>query len=96
MITRAGTYSQIKGASVSSPCLVATTNSITLSGTQTIDGVAVNVEDRVLVKNQSPGSDNGIYIVSDGAWSRAVDMSLTIDVFQGLQVYINSGTTTSP
>ena len=94
MITRIGTYSQVKGVSVSSPCLVATTCPITLSNTQTIDGVSVSVGDRVLVKNQSTGSDNGIYVVSVGAWDRAVDMSLDDDVFQGLQVYINSGTTT--
>jgi phage tail sheath gpL-like len=39
MITRISTYSQIKGVSVSNPCLVATVGSITLSGTQTIDGI---------------------------------------------------------
>jgi hypothetical protein len=58
MITRISSYSRIKGVSVSSPCLVATIDSITLSGTQTIDGVVVNVGDRVLVKNQSPASAN--------------------------------------
>ena len=94
MITRISTYSQIKGVSVSNPCLVATVGSITLSGTQTIDGIFVNNGDRVLVKNQSPASANGIYVVSEGAWSRAVDMSIDEDVFQGLQTYINSGTTT--
>ena len=52
---------------------VATTANITLSGTQTIDGVAVVVGDRVLVKDQSTASQNGVYIVSLGTWSRASD-----------------------
>jgi len=94
-ITRLGTYAQIKGSSLKLPCRVATTGAITLSGTQTIDGIAVVAGDRVLVKNQGTGSTNGIYIVAAGAWSRAVDMSLNDDVFQGLSVYINLGTTNS-
>jgi len=52
---------------------VATTANITLSGTQTIDGVAVNVGDRVLVKNQTDQTKNGIYQVSAGAWTRTGD-----------------------
>lgn len=52
---------------------VATTANITLSGTQTIDGVAVIAGDRVLVKNQTTTSQNGVYVVAAGAWSRATD-----------------------
>lgn len=51
----------------------ATTANITLSGTQTIDGVVLIAGDRVLVKNQTTASDNGIYIVSSGSWSRSSD-----------------------
>lgn len=51
----------------------ATTANITLSGTQTIDGIAVIVGDRVLVKNQTTGSQNGIYVVAAGAWTRTTD-----------------------
>ena len=47
--------------------------SITLSGEQTIDGVAVKAGDRVLVKDQAQAYQNGIYIVSTGAWTRAPD-----------------------
>lgn len=47
---------------------VATTADITLSGTQTIDGVALSVDDLVLVKNQSTTADNGVYAVKSGAW----------------------------
>lgn len=50
-----------------------TTANITLSGTQTIDGVSVVAGDRVLVKNQTTQSQNGIYIVSASSWFRADD-----------------------
>ncbi len=47
---------------------------ITLSGTQTVDDLVVEDLDRVLVKNQTTASDNGIYVVSTtSAWSRASD-----------------------
>jgi hypothetical protein len=59
---------------------VATTANITLSGTQTIDGIAVVVGDRVLVKDQSTQSANGIYTVASGAWARATDMDSWIEV----------------
>jgi hypothetical protein len=51
----------------------ATTANITLSGAQTIDGVSVVAGDRVLVKNQSTASQNGIYDVASGAWTRSSD-----------------------
>lgn len=54
---------------------VATTANITLSGTQTIDGVTVAVGNRVLVKNQTAGAENGIYLVASGAWTRTADAS---------------------
>ncbi|NDD85356.1 hypothetical protein EBZ38_13925, partial [bacterium] len=44
------------GLDVKASVRVATTANITLSGTQTIDGVSVIAGDRVLVKNQSTAS----------------------------------------
>ena len=52
---------------------VATTANITLSGTQTVDGFILSIGDRVLVKNQTTQSQNGIYIVAAGAWTRSTD-----------------------
>ena len=43
-----------------------TTENITLSGTQTIDGIAVVSDNRILVKNQTTASENGIYLVKAG------------------------------
>ena len=75
------------------PCRVATTAAITLSGEQTIDGVAIVAGDRVLVKNQSSAVDNGIYIASTGAWSRAEDFNGSRDARNGTLVHVTSGTT---
>lgn len=71
----------------------ATTASITLSGTQTIDGVACIAGNRVLVKNQGTASQNGIYVVAAGAWSRSADALADADVTSGLTVFVSEGTT---
>jgi hypothetical protein len=73
-------------------CRVATTSNITLSGTQTIDGIALSIGDRVLVKDQSTGSQNGIYEVASGAWSRAPDADSWNDLV-GARTTIEQGTT---
>lgn len=51
----------------------ATTANITLSGTQTVDGVALIAGDRILVKNQTTATGNGIYLVASGGWTRSLD-----------------------
>ena len=66
------------GLDLKGSCKVATTAAITLSGTQTIDGVAVAADDRVLVKNNS-GNDNGIYLCKSGSWVRSDDMAAGSD-----------------
>lgn len=71
-----------------------TTANITLSGTQTIDGVAVIAGERVLVKDQSTASQNGIYVVSAGAWTRAIDFDNTpgTEVTAGAFTFVEEGT----
>jgi hypothetical protein len=61
------------GLKVRASVYVATTENITLSGPQTIDGESVVAGDRVLVKDQTTTADNGIYVVAAGAWGRATD-----------------------
>lgn len=80
-------------AAIKGPCRVATTANIVLSGLQTIDGVVLAVGDRVLVKDQTAGSENGIYVVDTGPWRRAKDFNKTKDVVTGTIVYVTSGTT---
>lgn len=77
---------------IKGPCRVATTANITLVGEQTIDGVAVVTDDRVLVKNQTTASENGIYIADTGNWRRSKDFNKTKDVKTGTMVNVTSGT----
>jgi len=77
---------------VKAPCRAATTANITLSGEQTIDGVAVVSGDRVLVKNQTSAVDNGIYKASATAWTRAADFDGSLDTVGGTQIHVISGT----
>lgn len=70
----------VQGVDHKPSVLVATTANITLSGTQTIDGIAVVAGDRVLVKDQTTTSQNGIYVVASGTWSRATDMDAWAEV----------------
>ena len=83
---------EVNTLSFKTACKVATTAAITLSGQQTIDGVSVVGGDRVLVKNQSTASQNGIYTVSINAWTRAPDMDIAAEV-AGSFVPITYGTT---
>lgn len=83
----------IRGISdLKDPVRVATTAAITLSGTQTIDGIGVVAGDRVLVKNQTAGADNGIYVVAAGAWTRATDADSSADVTRGASTTVLEGT----
>ncbi|MFC3802725.1 hypothetical protein [Cohnella sp. GCM10012308] len=71
---------------------VATTANITLSGLQTVDGIVLAAGDRVLVKNQTTGSQNGIYVAASGAWTRAADADSSAKVAAGISVYVRAGT----
>ena len=79
------------GLDVKASVRVATTEDITLSGTQTIDGVAVIASDRVLVKNQADAEENGIYVVASGAWSRSTDADTDAKVTAGLFTFVEEG-----
>ena len=80
------------GLDVKDSVKVATTANITLSGTQTIDGVAVSADERVLVKDQSTGSENGIYDCKAGAWARSSDFDADSEVTSGAFVFVEQGT----
>ncbi len=80
------------GLQIHNPVRAATVGNITLSGAQTIDGVSVIATDRVLVKDQSAGQDNGIYVAAAGAWVRATDLDLTSELISGIFVFVQEGT----
>ncbi|WP_422417089.1 phage tail protein [Pseudomonas sp. GZD-222] len=73
--------------------LVATTAAITLSGLQSVDGVALSAGARVLVKNQAAAKDNGLYlVVAGGAWTRCSDADTSAKVTPGMLVPVEKGT----
>lgn len=71
-----------------------TTGNITLSGTQTIDGVSLVVGNRVLVKDQTDAKQNGIYIISASAWTRSTDADTGVELI-GATVLVSEGDTNS-
>lgn len=72
---------------------LATTANIVLSGLQSIDGVALVVGDRVLVKNQIAAKDNGIWVAAAAGWSRAADADSNTEVTSALLVSVEQGAT---
>lgn len=80
------------GKAIKVPCRCATGADITLSGEQTIDSIAAVADDRVLVKDQDDATENGIYTVATGSWSRAVDFDGNDDIAQGTLIPVANGT----
>lgn len=71
---------------------VATTANIALSGLQTIDDRLLVAGDRVLVKNQTTASENGIYVVAAGAWTRSPDLDAQSELIASMLVLVQQGT----
>ena len=71
---------------------VATTANIILAGPQTIDGVATIAGDVVLVKNQTIGTDDGLYVVAAGAWARDASYP-TLASLEDVIIHVTEGTT---
>lgn len=69
------------------PVKCATVANITLSGLVTIDGYQLVAGDRVLVKNQTTASQNGIYTANAAAWIKVEN------TVKGLLVFVENGNT---
>ena len=80
------------GLDIKEAVRVGTTSNITLSGTQTIDGVSVVADNRVLVKNQSTASQNGLYLCKASTWERTDDLATGADA-SSVFVFISEGST---
>lgn len=79
---------QVRAATV-----VSGTLSTSFANGQTVDGVTLATGDDVLLKNQSTGSENGIYTVNaSGAPTRRADFSSTSQAAFGCVAYVTSGT----
>lgn len=72
---------------------LATTVNDTLSGLAARDGVTPIAGDRVLSKNQTTTSANGVYVAAAGAWTRAVDADGAGELTPGAFWYVEEGTT---
>lgn len=75
----------------SSVRMATTTNLAALSGLLVVDGITAVSGDRVLVKDQTTQSANGIYIAASGAWARALDADTWLEL-PGAYVFVEQGT----
>ena len=93
--TKAYVDSVATGLDVKASVRVASTANIDLStgGLLTIDDIALNDGDRVLVKDQTTASENGIYVAHSGAWARATDADSSDEVTAGMFTFVEEGTT---
>lgn len=66
----------------------------TLSGLAAIDGITPSAGDRILVPDNTTGSENGIYEAASGAWTRAEDFDNAGNdgIRGGISVYVQEGT----
>jgi len=95
--TKAYVDSVAQGLDAKASVRVATTANGTLATAfangQTVDGVTLATGNRILLKNQSTGAENGIYVVAaSGAPTRATDMDTWSEV-PGAFVFVEEGTT---
>ena len=71
--------------------LASTENIVSLSGLLAIDNITLASGDKVLVKNQSTASQNGIYTVSAGSWSRSDELNSPVDFVSNFIVLVSEG-----
>ena len=88
---------QLQGLDVKNSVRAATTANGTLSSAfangQTVDGITLATNDRILIKDQSTGSENGIYTVNaSGAPTRATDFDADSEVTGGTFFFVEEGT----
>ena len=83
----------VQGAITKANVDLATTANVTLSGEQTIDDILTSVL-RILVKNQTDATENGIYITDASAWTRTTDLDNTgsPEIFNGVWTVVVAGT----
>tara|TARA_A100000171_G_scaffold47254_1_gene53008 strand:- start:74 stop:1381 length:1308 start_codon:yes stop_codon:yes gene_type:complete len=83
-----------QGLDVKDSCVAATTANITISTAlnngDTLDGVSLSTNDRVLVKDQSTASQNGIYVVGSSP-ARAADLAAGANA-AGFFTFVEKGT----
>ena len=81
-----------QGLSAKASVRVISLSNISLTGTQTIDGVALSAGNTVLVAGQTTASQNGSYVVAAGAWTRTLDFDAANDAVEGAYWFVGEGT----
>jgi hypothetical protein len=77
---------------------VATVSAISLTNPpSSIDNIALQKYDRVLVKNQTDKTTNGVYVVSSigasNVWARSTDLDISSELLPQLSIQVGYGTT---
>jgi hypothetical protein len=82
-----------EGLHVHASVVAASTSNVALpTAPATLDGVSLSLNDRVLLKNQSTTSENGIYVVINGDLARAADYNTAAEIDPGDFVFVSGGT----
>ena len=98
--TESYVQSVAQGANLKLPVIAATTANIgnlATAAPDTLDGVSLEANDRVLVKDQTDATQNGIYVVTtlgtgaDGVWTRASDNNSSAEI-ASTYVFVEEGT----
>jgi len=79
------------GALTKLPVVLRTDVNTVLNGTPVIQGIPLVARNRVLVAAQTVGTENGIYVVAAGAWTRALDYAAGTAAL-GAYVFVDGGT----
>lgn len=80
-------------ASVRAATTAAGTLATSFANGQVIDGVTLATGNRILIKNQAAGAENGIYTVNaSGAPTRATDADTSAEVTSGMFIFVEEGT----
>jgi hypothetical protein len=82
----------IAGLAWKDPVRLASTANVAVTGLTAIDGVTPLGGDRVLLKNQTSSIENGIWVASAGAWTRATDADAGSEM-EGMAAFVMEGTT---
>jgi hypothetical protein len=79
--------------SVRAATTAAGTLASSFANTSVIDGVTLATGDRILIKDQAAGAENGIYVVqAAGAPVRAIDADTNAEVTSGMYTFVTEGT----
>jgi hypothetical protein len=95
--TKAYVDSVTEGLHIHEAAVAATTANVNLANAlengDVLDGITLATGNRVLVKNQSTASENGIYVVqASGQPTRATDFDTAAEVDSGDFIFVYSGT----